>query len=209
MSKITKSEILFVEILDSLDIYCEKIPETNKSKTSDFKVGKKNTSYWELKGLNENDNEKSIIKNVENGVLKSYSIDSKRVVNSIKNSKGQLKKYSNLGNPCILVLSDDRDFITKDLFFTDKIKSLLLGNRHYQENEKGELVEIYKELSMFTNRKKYISAIAIMYHDSKEIIIYHNPYTDISLVGSSILEKFPNQYKVEKNEIGHYWEKVT
>ena len=203
----TVSEILFESILSSLKIDFEKIPESNK-KRPDYKVGKETISYWEIKEITKNPDEKKIITSISHGEQEVYSVNSKRVENSIKDASVQLKSYGDIKFPRVVVLHDARDFFVKDLLFDGYVKSAMLGVGHYKENVDGELVEIYRKKGLFSDRKRYISTVAIMYAENNEIVFFHNPHSNNPLIVSQILDKFPHHYRAVTESRGLSWVKV-
>jgi len=203
----TVSERLFESILSGLKIDFKKIPECSE-KRPDYKVGKEIISYWEIKELTENPDEKQIVNSISAGEQEVYSVNSKRVENSIKEASVQLKSYGDIKFPRVVVLHDARDFVVKDLHFDGFVKSAMLGSGHYQENADGELLEIYRNKGLFSDRRDYISAVAIMYAESNEIVFFHNPYSQNPLIDCEILEKFPHHYRAITESGGLNWVKV-
>ena len=156
----TESEILFEKLLLSKNISFQKIPEST-TPTPDYKVtigGRE--SYWEVKELKENPDEEGILKNIKNDCNDIYSINSKRVSNSIQSAAKQFKKYGVTNSPCVVVLHDSRDFATMDFLLLQYIKTAMLGTASFIENTDGTALEINRKDGLFTKRKKYISAIA-------------------------------------------------
>lgn len=80
----TKSEALFEEILSSLQIKFKKISEGDIQRP-DYIVGEgDNISYWEIKEIVENQDEKNIINSIDSGNMDAYSVNSKRIKKRIK-----------------------------------------------------------------------------------------------------------------------------
>ena len=62
----TKSEVLFEEILRNKGIQFQKIPESKNEERPDYQVGEgDSSSYWEVKEIEENPEEKKIIESIE------------------------------------------------------------------------------------------------------------------------------------------------
>ncbi|MEW8293442.1 MAG: hypothetical protein AB2712_05225 [Candidatus Thiodiazotropha sp.] len=204
----TESESLFEDVLNVRGIIYRKIPE-DVIRTPDYEVildvGK---TYWEVKELEENRLEKSILTDIISGKCNGYSgVDSNRVVNSIKEACDQFKKYGVQDNPCVIVLYDSRDFFVQDFLFTSSIKSALFGPSTYVENSIGELVELSRKYGLLTNRKRYVSAVGVLYSGSGDLSIYHNPYTSNPLTYNS-LSAFHNQFIAIESKNGLVWEKI-
>ena len=118
----TESEDLLEELLSSNNIDFQKIPESTIP-TPDYKViidGEE--SYLEVKELEENPQEKSILNDIKNNCNDVYSVNSQRVLNSIKSASKQFKGYGVTNSPCIVVLYDARDFATMDFLFLQYIQ---------------------------------------------------------------------------------------
>ena len=122
----TESESIFENLLSERNINFRKIPESS-IKTPDYEIIHGGRSYWEIKELTENPNEKSILNQVKNGISDVYSVNSHRVKDSIKKSCQQFIDFGVTKYPCIIVLYDSRDFITKDLLFSKCVKTIMLG----------------------------------------------------------------------------------
>jgi hypothetical protein len=204
----TESEFLIEEILLSKAIPHTKITESTV-RTPDYEVvisDKK--SYWEIKELIENTNEKNILTNIETGINDVYTIDSRRVTQSIKSASGQLRNYGNAGDICIIVLFDARDFFTKDLLFEMHIKSALLGTAEYIQTESGYLKETKRNPGLLTNRMKYISAVAVMYKTTKELAFFHNPHAINKIQHESFFKLFTNNFHAIQTDMGLSWKKI-
>ncbi|WP_160106178.1 hypothetical protein [Pseudomonas izuensis] len=205
----TESEILFEAILSNRAIPHTKIVES-ADRTPDYEViigGKK--SYWEIKQLDENPSEKTILKKVESKAVEIYSIGSIRVSECIKSASGQLRDYGNKGNICIVVLFDARDFCTKDLLFETYIKSAMLGTAEYMQTQDGTLKEIKRHNGLLTNRMKYISAVAVMYKATKELVFYHNPNTTNKIKHEDHFKTFTNHFHAVRTDTGLEWQRYN
>jgi len=206
-----RSEKLFQEIFERFQIKFEKIPEStvNDEKRPDFEVGEGNTlSYWEVKELEENHHEKRIVKAISNGQKKIYSVNSKRVKESIRKAFHQFESYGVEESPCIVVLHDARDFMVKDFLFHQYIQSAMLGNAQFIEDQEGDLKEIYRSEGLLTNKRKYVAAIATMHAETKEIVLFHNPNSEHSLDNHGILGMFKHQYHAQNTDNGLAWIKI-
>jgi hypothetical protein len=172
--KMTESEEIFESVLLKKGIIYERIPEA-ESRTPDYKInlGCADT-YWEIKELEENLNEKEILKKIEVNEQEDYSVDSSRVANSIKTASAQFKKYGVDSYPCVVVLYDSREFFVRDFAFSGKVLIAMYGSPEYIENLNGELVEVKRNKGLLTNGKKYISSIAILYGHTKDLTFFHN-----------------------------------
>jgi len=207
----TKSEILFEAVLRERNIKYEKIPVQPKEKirTPDYKVHLNEIdSYWEIKELVENDNEKNIIKSIGTENQEIYTVNSARVSNSIKSASGQFEEFGVTMHPCVIVLYDNRDFSVKDFMFHQYIQSAMLGTAEYMKNSTDNYIEINRKNGLLTNNKKYISAIALLVESTKELLFFHNPNTDNPLDTNSDLVKFKNHYYAYKEERGLKWKKI-
>ncbi len=191
----TKSEEIFESLLKDKGIIYERIPEAS-SRTPDYKINLGCIdSYWEIKELEKNSKEKEIIKNIKMDKQEAYSIDSTRIENSIKSTKGQFKEYGVLSYPCVVVLYDSREFFVKDFAFTGCVENICFGPREYAPNLNGELREVKRSNGLFTNRKKYISAISILYQHTKELTFFHNRNANHPLEENEILSKFGKHFR--------------
>ena len=204
----TESETIFESILQGKGIPYDRIPETI-SRTPDYKINIGFTdSYWEIKELGKNPSEKEIIKNIEMNQQEAYSVDSSRVVNSVKSASDQFKKYGVASYPCVVVLYDSREFFIKDFAFAGYVQTAMYGSAEYIENSNGELVEVKRYNGLLTNRKKHISAIAILYKHTKNLFFFHNRNASHSLSENKILSKFDEHYRFESTDKGMEWKKI-
>lgn len=203
-----ESEKLFEKILTKPGITFSKIP-ASEIRTPDYKVfiGSLET-FWEIKEVKENESEKDIVKSVESGQVKVYSVNSDRVEASIKSAAGQFKSYKVTDRACIVALTDLRDFSVKDLFFTQVVQSKMIGSGHYMQDGNGQYFECFREAGLFTNRKNYISAIAIMFKATEDIVFLHNPNANISILSEPLMEAFEHHYFVIKGQYGLEWKKL-
>jgi hypothetical protein len=204
----TESEILIEKVLSNRSIPHTKIP-ASMDRTPDYEVviGDKK-SYWEIKQLDENPSEKQILNNVKSEIYESYSIDSKRVSESIKSSSDQLREYGNAGNICVVALFDARDFFTKDFLFEMHIKSAMLGTAEYMQTREGVFTEVKRENGLLTNRMRYISAVVVMYKATKELVFYHNPYATNKIEHEDFFKMFTNHFYAVQTDTGLEWKKV-
>jgi hypothetical protein len=204
----TESEKLFEEILRDPKIEPKKIPE-GSSRTPDYEIKLNNfKTYWEIKELEENDKEKGIIDQLASDNPEIYSIDSKRVRHSIKSAFRQFQEYNVTDSPCIIVLYDSRKFAVKDILFYQYIESAMFGIVEYQEKLDGSIIEVKRHLGLLTNHKEFISAIAVMHKETKEIVFYHNPNANINIQSYTILKHFKYQFQFIKTPIGLEWKPV-
>ena len=204
----TESESLLEELLSSKDIEFLKIPESI-TPTPDFKVtihGEE--SYWEVKELEENPDEKGILKDIKNGCNEIYSVNSQRVENSIKFAAKQFKGYGVTDKPCIVVLYDSRDFATMDFLFLQYIQTAILGSAEYMKKTDGTVVEVNRRDGLLTQRKKYISAIAVISRYSKDILFLHNPNTSYPVLNKWLPPIFTTHYQAVTDAQGLQWIKV-
>ncbi|MCO1335456.1 hypothetical protein MO867_14045 [Microbulbifer sp. OS29] len=203
------SEVLLSELLSSLDIPHEKIEENEENKVPDFEVrweGK--SSYWEVKGLDSNKDEKKIIRNIQNDEVQPYQVNSKRVKDSIKDASYQFEEHGVTGHPCIVVIYDNRDFSVMDFMLPNYIKSAVAGKPEviYKNGTYRECKRYYEMLSPV--RKTYISAVALLSPNGKKITFYHNPYTNNPLIDSRLMKLFSSHYQAIPTEQGLTWTEV-
>lgn len=204
----TESERLIQEILSDRAIPHNKIPDST-TRTPDYEVVLGGTnSYWEVKELAENPTEKQISDNVDSGIIEIYSIDSKRISESIKSASGQLRVHGNAGNICIVVLFDARNFATKDFLFEMYLRSSMLGSAEYMQMQDGHFKEIKRNGGLLTNRMRYISAIAVMYKEAKELVFYHNPNAENKIEHEDFYKKFTNHFHAVQTKLGLEWIKI-
>jgi hypothetical protein len=204
----TESETIFESVLQGKRIPYDKIPET-ASRTPDYKINIGFTdSYWEVKELEENPTEKEIIKNIELNHQEAYSVDSSRIVNSIKSASDQFKKYGVASYPCVVVLYDSREFFIKDFAFSGYVQTAMYGSAEYIESPNGELVEVKRYSGLLTSRKNHISAIAILYKHTKNLVFFHNRNASHSLCENKMLSKFDEHYRFENTDKGMVWKKI-
>ena len=204
----TESEILFEKLLLSKNISFQKIPEST-TPTPDYKVtigGRE--SYWEVKELKENPDEEGILKNIKNDCNDIYSINSKRVSNSIQSAAKQFKKYGVTNSPCVVVLHDSRGFATMDFLLLQYIKTAMLGTASFIENTDGTALEINRKDGLFTKRKKYISAIAVISRGSKDILFLHNSNTSHPVLRKWLLPIFTTHYQAVIDAQSLQWVKA-
>lgn len=204
----TESEEIFESVLLKKGIIYERIPEA-ESRAPDYKInlGCADT-YWEIKELEENLNEKEILKKIEVNEQEGYSVDSSRVANSIKTASVQFKEYCVDSYPCVVVLYDSREFFVRDFAFSGQVLIAMYGSPEYIENLNGELVEVKRNNGLLTNRKKYISAIAILFGHTKDLTFFHNRNANHSLKGNKMLSKFDKHYYFESTDRGMEWKKI-
>lgn len=96
----------------------------------------------------------------------------------------------------------------KDLLFTENIKTVMLGVAEFSQNQGGGWVEVRRHPGVFTSRKKYVSAVAVVFVATEKTIIFHNPNAMTSLLGSDLMSEFPAQYQAVKTSEGLRREKV-
>jgi hypothetical protein len=203
-----ESEQLFENILTKHGIGFSKIPES-VIRTPDYKIsfGALDT-FWEVKGIEENELEEGILKSIEQAKNETYSVDSDRVENSIKSAADQFKAYKVTDKPCIVVLADQRVFAVKDLLFIRAVQNKMIGIGHYMQNGNDRDYECSREPGLLTNRKNYISAIAIMFKETEQIVFFHNQNANISLLNSLVTTLFEHHYVVIKGQYGPEWKKL-
>lgn len=206
--KITESERLIEEILSERAVLHNKIPEST-TRTPDYEVVLGGTkSYWEIKELTENPTEKQIADNIDFETFEVYSIDSKRISESIKSASGQLRTHGHAGNICIVVLFDARNFSTKDFLFEMHLRSSMLGSADYMQMQDGKFMEIKRNNGLLTDRMIYISAIAVMYKEAKELVFYHNPNAENKIEHEDFFKKFTNHFYAIQTASGLEWVKI-
>jgi hypothetical protein len=199
-----ESEILVDEILTNLGIKHRKLPELGDP-TPDFEVWAESlTSYWEVKEFVENPYEKEVLE----GHHEIYSINSDRIEDRVKSASVQFKGYGATDKPCVVVLCDNRDFVVKDLLLIQNIQSAMMGAAEFMKRKDGQVVEVSRRPGLFTNRKKYISAIAVAFVTTKELVVLHNPNAAHSLVASPLVSEFKHQYQARYTDVGLRWEKL-
>ncbi|WP_020414613.1 hypothetical protein [Microbulbifer variabilis] len=207
------SEALLSELFSSLNISHEKIKESsaNGGKSPDFKVfwgGE--LSYWEVKGLDDNDDEKEIIKNIRaDANAQMYQVNSERVGKNINKATKQFKEYGVTNYPCIVVIFDNRDWSVMDFMLPNYIKTAIAGKAEYRYLKDGTYQEsrrLYGKLS--PEKKRFISAVALLSPSGKKITFYHNPYTNNSLIDSKLMKLFNSHYQAIPTEQGLTWTEV-
>ncbi|WP_043317149.1 hypothetical protein [Microbulbifer sp. HZ11] len=203
----TESEQVLERIFKTKEISFKKIPES-ATRTPDYEVvAGFSKSFWEVKEICENGEEKEIIRKFEADQGEIFSVHSKRVESSIKSASGQFKSFGVTNYPCIIVLTDVRDFSVRDICFELYIKSAMLGSAEYMEFRDGSVREINRKNGLMTNRMSYISAVALMYCATDQLVFLHNPNTCNELP-EYFFNKFPEHYKVVNTSIGLEWTKV-
>jgi len=204
----TQSELLFESILTNNDIAYKKIPEKS-SRTPDYQVYLNNdVTYWEIKELTKNPEEQHIQALIDQDKHDIYTINSLRVTNCIKSACGQFKEFGATNHPCVIVLYDAREFSVKDFTLYQYIQSAMLGIPEYRINNDGKKVEINRSHGLLTNRKRYISAIAIMTDNKHGLHFFHNPNAEESLKRNPILLQFKNHFFAFKESTGIVWRKL-
>lgn len=207
MSKQTKSEKIFEEILGRKKIVFNRIAE-DANKTPDYEIILDDMrTYWEIKELSENEDQKKLRKQIDQGEVLAIDIQSDGLEDKIKKAKQQFKGYKVENQPCIIVIADCREFFFKDFNILISLKGLIIGNAHYAENEDGYLTEIYRELGLLTNRGKYISAIAFLNEKQQDLIFLHNPNTIYPLLNGPLTSLFKHHEFVQKTKQGLTWVK--
>lgn len=191
-----------------MSITFDRIPESS-TPTPDYKViinGEQ--SYWEVKELGENQAEENILKDIENGSGEIYSVNSKRVENSIKSAAKQFKGFGVTNSPCIVVICDSRSFATMDIFFSEYVKAAMFGIAEYMLESDGTMSELSRKDGLLTKRKGYISAIAIISRYSKGITFLHNPNANYPVLDKWISLLFSNHHQAKIDTQGLRWVKV-
>lgn len=205
----TESEALLEEIFNSKKISFTKIPETNEHKTPDYFVNHQSeTSYWEVKELEENPHEKKILHDISNDDNDVYQINSKRISSSIKSASKQFKGYGVEDKPCIIVLYDSRDFAVMDFLFMQHIQTAMLGSAEYMTQRDGSIREVRRYKGLLTENKQYISAVAVIAKGGRNMVILHNPNANIPIFGSGVSNLFDSHYQAVEDSIGLKWVKV-
>lgn len=208
----TKSETLLEEIFEKFRIEFKRLPTSSVSykKTPDYMVaiGYKQT-YWEVKELGPNEDEERISNSISSGENDIYSVNSRRVRNSIKSACRQFKSYEVTNAPCVIVLFDARPFETKDLLFYPEIKSSMLGNAEFIASKDGSIREVSRKNALFNRTSKtYVSAIVVLHEYTKNIVFLHNPNAQYSLLSTSLLTIFNHHEVARFTENGVIWESV-
>ncbi|MCH7312383.1 hypothetical protein [Acinetobacter sp. ANC 4805] len=203
----TKSEQLFEEILERKKISFIRIEE-KINKTPDYKIVLDNMdTYWEIKELNNTDFQRETIKKIEANEVLSIDINSNGLENQIRKAKRQFKGYEVDTHSCVIVIADYRNFFFKDFSIISTLKSLMIGRAHYAISSNDSLVQISRDLGLFTYRGEYISAVAFILQEQKELMFLHNPNARISLLKSPLTSLFSNHEYVNRTEQGDYWSK--
>ncbi len=204
----TKSESIFEFVLSERNIAFKKIPEAT-TRTPDYEVYIDNlVSYWEIKELKENPDEKAIQNQIKTDSHGIYSVNSLRVRNSIKSALRQFKDNGVTDYPCVIVLHDSRDFCIKDILLYQYIQNAMLGTAEYREDQKEGLVEIKRDNGLLTNRAKYISAVAILVESTKELHFFHNPNANNPLQHDNNLSQFKNHFYFIQENNGFVWRRI-
>ncbi|RKR71474.1 class-II aminoacyl-tRNA synthetase family protein [Marinobacter nauticus] len=199
-----ESETLVDEILTDLGIEHRKLPELGEP-TPDFEIWVESlTSYWEVKEFVENPYEKKVLE----GHHEIYSTNSDRIADRVKSASIQFKGYGATDKPCVVVLCDKRDFAVRDLLLIQNVQSAMMGAAEFMKQKDGQVVEVSRRPGLFTNRKEYISAIAVAFLATKELVVLHNPNAAHSLLASPLVSKFKHQYQARSTDVGLSWEKV-
>jgi hypothetical protein len=73
------------------------------------------------------------------------------------------------------------------------------------KNEQGHLTEIYRELGLFTHYGKYISAIAFLQENQKDLIFLHNPRAIYPLLNEPLISLFKHHEFVQITDHEHIW----
>ncbi|WP_444899701.1 hypothetical protein ACJJIX_05325 [Microbulbifer sp. VAAC004] len=208
----TKSESLLEDILKKFGIAFERIPESNvpNKKTPNYLVPLGDIdSYWEVKELEPNEDEEAISKIFEAGKGEVYSVNSRRIRNSIKSACEQFKNYKVTDSPCVIVLYDARPFATKDLLFYPELKTAMLGRAEFIAKHNGEIKEISRKGALLKkNGKTYVSAIVVIHDHAKEAVVLHNPNAKIPLLESSLKRSLNHHEVANFTENCIAWKKV-
>ena len=208
----TKSESLLEDIFEKYRIAFERIPKSSvqREKTPDYLVpiGDVN-SYWEVKELGPNEDEEIISRSFEDGHGKIYSVNSKRIRNSIKSACKQFKNYGVTDFPCVIVVYDARPFETKDLLFYPELKAAMLGHAEFMVSHDGLTKEISRKGALLNKSgKTYVSAVIVIHDYAKEAVVLHNPNAKYSLLESPLVSTLNHHEVVKFNENGMVWERV-
>ena len=204
----TESEVLLEKLLSTMNVDFQRIAESS-TPTPDYKVTiNGEESYWEVKELEENQDEKNILKDIEKDSADIYCVNSKRVSHSIKSAARQFKGYGVTNSPCIVVLCDSRNFATMDILFSEYIKVAMLGSAEYIHKTDGTISEISRKDGLLTRRKEYISAIAIISKYSNDIRFFHNPNASYPVLDKLLSQMFLTHYKAVIDAQGLKWIKV-
>lgn len=203
----TKSETTFSNLMEYFDISVEKIPEGDV-KSPDFKLFIEGQyQYWEIKELKENPEELQVINDINNDSNDIFTVNSKRVERIISDAAKQFKDYGVTNFPCVVALMDNRDFAVKDFLLPNWIRSSMLGNAEiFLKN--GVSKELHRRPGLFTNRKKYISAVVLFNTRNTNIWCFHNPNTENSIIESSLTSIFVRQEVAVQKENGLCWETI-
>ncbi len=208
----TKSEKLLEDVLSKHGIVFEPISESDiqHEKTPDYVVQLEGIdSYWEVKELEPNDDELAISRSFEEGIGEIYSVNSRRIRNSIKSACDQFKNYGVTDSPCVIVLFDARPFETKDLLFYPEVKAAMLGYSEYIESCDDSIKEISRKDALLTRKNKtYISAIVVIREHDTEAVVLHNPNAAFSLLTTEIKVRLNYHEIATFKDYGVVWERV-
>ncbi|MDQ8037987.1 MAG: hypothetical protein REI12_11240 [Pedobacter sp.] len=203
--KLTASEKLLINILEKHGITPYRIPPSqNKGEESpDFEISIGSTStIWEVKEITENSFEKSI---EGEEYEESYSIESRKRLNKrVDKAVKQLSSFKAENKPCIIAIMDNRSFFTKDLILHDEIMLILAGRGHFSTDRDGQRHEIHRDKSRISGYG-FIRAIALIYKETEEVVIFHNPNATFPLTSPSFSAIFKNNYRLEKTERSLVW----
>lgn len=208
----TESENLLEEFFEKFGIAFERIPKSSMphEKTPDYLVPIGDVkSYWEVKELESNEDEEAISNAIHMGVSEIYSVNSRRIRNSIKSACEQFKNYGVTDSPCVIVVYDARPFETRDFLFQLEVKAAMLGDAEFIARNNAVIKEVSRKNALLNRKSKaYISAIVVVYDYAKEVVVLHNPNAKFSLLGTPLSTVLNHHEVANFTENGLVWERV-
>ena len=192
LSPMTESEKDTIRLFNEIGVNLKRIPE-GAEKTPDFFIETdKQKIFIEVKEVNENEEEKKLLKEIEDkGQVSGHDSPEigKRFRPSIQAANRQLKKSCKSNEAGLVIIQDVRDFFTRSCIPQEEIKLAMFGDRVTWVEVRSRKIQadIYDKNKTTTGQKNTtVSAVGLMIKNIQDnsltLHIYHNPHAKNILI---------------------------
>lgn len=211
----TESEKNTIRLFNDIKVNLVRIPE-GPEKTPDFFVETyKQKIFIEVKEINENEEEKKLLKEIDKkGHVSGHDSPKvgKRFRPSIQSANKQLKKSCRSNEAGLVIIQDVRHFFTRSCIPQEEIKLAMFGERvtWLSVNSRKVKADVFDKNKTTTEQKNTtISAVGLMIknvqNDSLTLHIYHNPHAKTPLISPVFESSKTFEYSINAtNEYGNF-----
>ena len=202
----TESEKDTIRFFDEIKVNLNRIPE-GVEKTPDFFVETdKQKIFIEVKEINENEEEKALLKQIEDkGQVSGHESPElgKRFRPAIQAANKQLKKKCTSGEAGLVIIQDVRDFFNRSCFPQEEVKLAMFGDRvtWISVNSRSVKADIFDKNKTTTEQKNTtVSAVGLMVKNIQDgsltLHIYHNPHAKNGLLSPIFESSKAYEYRI-------------